>query len=267
MGGKACAEMGVSTRIREKVVSPCIDVLEWDGAVAAILNWAMRREHRFVTVCNVHSVVTARTVSALRDAINESDMATPDGMPVAWVITQRRQRRQQRISGMELTLTLCAAAEKNGISVAFYGSVPHTLDRLGQSLRKQFPSLTIGATISPPFRELTSEELSNDIRALNESGAGIVFVGLGCPKQEIWMHQNRDRINAVQIGIGAAFEFIAGTVKRPPKWMQRVGLEWLGRLLTEPRRLWRRYFVTNSVFLVWLAYEAIAVRGESRREP
>jgi len=191
-------------------------------------------------------------------------MATPDGKPVAWFIGRSLAKAQPRVSGMELALALCAEAQTHGIIVSFYGSRAATLQALKVSLLEKFPSLKIGAMISPPFRALSTEELSSDIDALNAAGSGIVFVGLGCPKQEIWMHAHRDRINAVQVGIGAAFDFIAGTVKRPPAWMHGIGLEWLGRLLAEPRRLWRRYLVTNSLFLLWLVSHALSSRRLQR---
>lgn len=249
---------------RVRVIDSCIDALDWKQVIVTITSWASARESRTVTVCNVHSVVTARSNEFLLEAINDSDIATPDGKPVAWFVGFQLGRPQPRISGMELTLALCAEAQAQGVVVSFYGSQPKTLDALKKSLLRRFPELQIGAMISPPFRVLTPEELAADIDALNAAGSGIVFVGLGCPKQEIWMHAHRDRINAVQVGIGAAFDFIAGTVKRPPVWMHGIGLEWLGRLLAEPRRLWRRYLVTNSLFLLWLVSHALSSRRVQR---
>jgi len=254
----------IISRHRERVMETWIDALEWGGAVQTIISWAQRRESRIVSVCNVHSVVTARTEKALQDAINASDMATPDGMPVAWFIGRRLGRDQQRISGMELTLALCAEAERQGVTIAFYGSQQATLDRLRQALEHSFPRLHIGVMISPPFRPLTPMETAADLALINASGAGLLFVGLGCPKQEIWMHAHRNEILGAQVGIGAAFDFIAGTVKRPPAWMRESGLEWLGRLIAEPRRLWRRYFVTNSLFVIWLARELLSGGLKSR---
>lgn len=258
---------GASLRGRELVIETYIDVLEWAPAIAKILHWAKHRESRSISVCNVHSVVAARSDPILREAINGSDMATPDGMPIAWLISHRQGRTQPRVSGMELTLALCAEAEAAGVVVSFYGSQPGTLDRLRASLTCNFPKLKIGTMISPPYRQLTPEELSADILALNDSGAGIVFVGLGCPKQEVWMHANRSQIAAVQIGVGAVFDFMAGTIKRPPVWMQNAGLEWFGRLISEPRRLWRRYFVTNSLFLAWLLQDLVTNGRASSRSP
>ena len=242
-------------RVRELVISCWIDQLDWSQAVGGIIAWAAAREHRAVCICNVHSVVTARDDEALRKAINEADMATPDGMPVAWLIGRRRGRRQARINGPDLTLMLCREAEAQGISVAFFGSTDASLHRLRDELARCFPRLQVAMTISPPFRPLSGEETREYCRRLDRSGAGIVFVGLGCPKQEIWIAAHRDEISAVLIGVGAAFEFIAGTVRRPPFWMQRLGLEWLGRLRAEPRRLWRRYLVTNSVYVGYVLHE------------
>lgn len=251
-------------RHRERVIETWINALDWSAAVETIMGWAERRESRVVSVCNVHSVVTAKSELALQDAINSSDMATPDGMPLAWFIGRRLGREQSRISGMELTLALCAEAERSNIVVAFYGSQESTLDRLREALERRFPRLRVGVMISPPFRVLTPDEVAADLSRIKASGAGILFVGLGCPKQEIWMQTHRNDISAVQVGIGAAFDFIAGTVKRPPAWMRNAGLEWLGRLIAEPRRLWRRYFVTNSLFIAWLAREMLSRKLKSR---
>lgn len=243
------------TCIREFIVSSWIDCLHWMEAIQRILNWAEGREHRTVCLCNVHSVVTARSDRALREAIDKADIATPDGMPVAWLIGRRRGIRQARINGPDLTLKLCQEATNLGIGVAFYGSSLDTLARLRAELTARFPALRITAMISPPFHALTAAETESFNRQLNESGAGIVFVGLGCPKQEVWMADHKESVSAVLIGVGAAFDYIAGTVKRPPLWMQRIGLEWLGRLIAEPRRLWRRYLVTNSIYIAYLIRE------------
>lgn len=247
-------------RVRELVVSCWIDQLDWSQAIGRIIAWAAAREHRTVCICNVHSVVTARDDEALRKAINQADMATPDGMPVAWLIGRRHGRRQSRINGPDLTLALCREAEVQGISVAFFGSTDASLHQLRDELARRFPRLQVATTISPPFRPLSEVEAREYCWQLDRSGAGIVFVGLGCPKQEIWVAAHRDEIGAVLVGVGAAFEFIAGTVRRPPVWMQNRGLEWLGRLWAEPRRLWRRYLVTNSVYICYVLHELLTGR-------
>lgn len=239
------------TRVRIAVVDSLIDRLTWPEAEESIAAWAARREPRVVCICNVHSVVTARSDAALQKAINEADLATPDGMPVAWMLRHLSGADQARINGPDLTLRLCALAEHEGHVVAFYGSTPHTLELLRAALAREFPRLHIGAMISPPFRALTPEEDAEFVAQINASGAALVFVGLGCPKQEVWMAAHREQVQGVQLGVGAAFDYIAGTVKRPPRWMQEHGLEWLGRLVAEPRRLWRRYLKTNFLFILY----------------
>ena len=253
------------SRDRELVLDSWIDPLEWDATLTRILGWASAREQRMVCVCNVHSVVTARDDAALCDAINGADMATPDGMPVAWLIGRRRRAPQARINGPDLTVALCREAAARGIAVAFYGSTEASLTQLRAALVQRFPALRVAITLSPPFRALEAAETAVYCQQINDSGAGLVFVGLGCPKQEIWMATNRHQISAVTVGVGAAFEFIAGTVRRPPVWMQRLGLEWLGRLWAEPRRLWRRYLVTNSVYTSYVLHELLTGRRHNTR--
>jgi len=231
-----------------KVLGVQIDALSWLDAVDRLLSWARARESRYVTICNVHVVVSASRDAAYRDVINGSDMATPDGAPVAWMLRRQGFSDQPRISGPDLMWTLCESAASESLPIYCYGSTEATLGLLDARLREAFPALRITLE-SPPFRALTVEEDAAAVDRINASGAGIVFVGLGCPKQERWMVEHRGRINAVMIGVGAAFDFHAGTVQRAPAWMRDNGLEWLHRLASEPRRLWKRYLVTNTLFI------------------
>lgn len=240
---------------REVIIGTWVSRLTWDRAVNTIIGWAQARTSRYVCVSNVHAVVTARSDNRLRAAINGADMATPDGMPLAWLISKRGDTHQERISGTELTHKICAEAARHGVPIYLFGSTGDTLRKLQATLLGQYPQLTISGSYSPPFRPLSQAEDDEVVGRINSLSPGIVFVGLGCPKQEIWMAEHRGRIHGVMIGIGAAFEFIAGTVRRPPLWMQKTGMEWLGRLLMEPRRLWKRYFVTNSIFIALVAKE------------
>jgi N-acetylglucosaminyldiphosphoundecaprenol N-acetyl-beta-D-mannosaminyltransferase len=204
----------------------------------------------------VHVVVSASRDAAYRDIINASDMATPDGAPVAWMLRRLGFSGQSRISGPDLMWTLCERAEKENLPICCYGSTKATLGLLEARLRAAFPALKMTLE-SPPFRALTPEEDAAAVERINSSGAGIVFVGLGCPKQERWMAEHRGRINAVMIGVGAAFDFHAGTVQRAPVWMRDNGLEWLHRLLSEPGRLWKRYLVTNTLFILGAARQLL----------
>lgn len=232
------------------VLGAQIDALSWNDALDQLFVWARARSSRYVCICNVHVVVTASRNAAYLQIINSADMATPDGAPVAWMLRRQGFARQTRISGPDIMSALCARCAAQGVPVYFYGSTNATLAALEQRLRTRFPKLQIGGMESPPFRMLTAEEDQHATERINGSGAGIVFVGLGCPKQENWMAEHRGRVHAVMIGVGAAFDFHAGTVQRAPAWMREHGLEWLHRLLSEPRRLWKRYLVTNTLFML-----------------
>lgn len=235
-------------RTTGSVLGAQIDALSWDTALTCLLGWARARASRYVTICNVHVVVSAWRDAPYREVINGSDMATPDGAPVAWMLRRQGFAGQPRISGPDLMWALCEHAANEGVPIYCYGSTEATLGLLKGRLPAAFPDLQM-AMESPPFRALTTEEDAAAVARINDSGAGIVFVGLGCPKQERWMAEHRGRVNAVMIGVGAAFEFHAGTVQRAPAWMRDNGLEWLHRLASEPRRLWKRYLVTNTLFI------------------
>lgn len=232
------------------IIGTPIDRLTWEVALQQIARWASQRESRYVCICNVHSVVTASQDTAFHRAVNAADMATPDGAPVAWMMRRLGFDQQQRINGPDLMWKYCAEAATRPESVFLYGGTAETLTLLQEKLCAAFPGLKIAGMYSPPFRELTAEETAAAIKLINDSGAGTVWVSLGCPKQEKWMAAHRGKIHAVMIGVGAAFDYHAGTIRRAPLWMQHAGLEWLHRLASEPRRLWKRYLVTNTVFVV-----------------
>lgn len=227
-----------------------IDVLDWDEALTRIENWASRNESRVVAICNAHSVITAKEDPEFRQAVLQSDMATADGTPVAWTIRKLGHPGQRRINGPDLMMLYCERAALTGQKIFLYGNRESTLETLTGVLSSRLPGLLIAGSYAPPFRELSADEDEQIVRQINDSGAQVVFVSLGCPKQEKWMAAHRGRINAVMIGVGAAFDYHAGTVRRAPLWMQDAGLEWLYRLASEPGRLWRRYLTTNTAFIV-----------------
>lgn len=237
-------------RQRIAVIGAPIDALDPRQALAQIAEWASRRESRYVCICNVHSVVSALQRTDFARAVHEADMATPDGAPVAWMMRRLGATGQPRVSGPDLMLAYCADATLRGEAIYLFGSTPETLATLEKRLTARWPTLKIAGSYSPPFGPISPEEDKLIIDQINRSGAGTVWVSLGCPKQELWMAQHRGQINAVMIGVGAAFDFHAGTITRAPEWMQNSGLEWLHRLLSEPGRLWRRYLVTNTTFII-----------------
>lgn len=240
-----------ASRTLSPVIGAPIDAVNWSEALSRLAGWAAVRQSRYVCICNVHSVVTARENNDFAQVIREADMATPDGAPVAWLMRRLGIASQERINGPDLMWRYCAEAARRNESIYLYGGQQSTLDILQSKLLEQFPGLQIAGTYSPPYRPLSVEEDAAVVEAINLSGAGTVWVSLGCPKQEKWMAEHRGRINAVMIGVGAAFDYHAGTIQRAPLWMQRNGLEWLHRLCSEPRRLWRRYLVTNTLFIYY----------------
>lgn len=236
-------------RVRIPVLGAPIDVATWRESLNRIAGWVRRAEPRVVVTCNVHSVVTARQDPGLRAAIEGADLSTADGMPVAWFLSILRRKRQERIAGPDLMWHYCGEAAGRGERVLLFGSTLRTLELLTARLQRDFPGLQVVDTIAPPWGEWSAELEDALIERINASGAQVVFVGLGCPKQEIWMARQRGRVQGVMIGVGAAFDFHAGTVRRAPLWMQKSGLEWTWRLWREPRRLVGRYVRTNLRFL------------------
>jgi N-acetylglucosaminyldiphosphoundecaprenol N-acetyl-beta-D-mannosaminyltransferase len=230
-----------------------ISVTTYRRVVRAILEAAKRREPAIVSFHPVSAVVETSGTPSMLAKVNRFQIVAPDGQPVRWALNWLYGTCvRHRVCGPDTTLLLCRRAAKAGVAVFFYGSTPETLRDLQANLRRQAPALRIAGAISPPYRPLTPEEDERFVTEINSSGAGIVFIGLGYPRQDLFADAHRDCIVAVQVCVGAAFDFHAGRVRRAPRWMQRSGLEWCHRLAMEPRRLWRRYFVTNTVFLLRL---------------
>jgi N-acetylglucosaminyldiphosphoundecaprenol N-acetyl-beta-D-mannosaminyltransferase len=251
----------VGVRDTRPVLGVPIDVLDWAQALQRIGHWAARHESRVVCICNAHSVVTAGDDPAFMRVLAAADMATADGAPIAWLMRRLGCTGQARINGPDLMLRYCEQAQASGESIFLYGSSEDTLRTLCLRLRERWPALKIAGSHSPPYRAPTAEEDATIADAINASGAGTVWVSLGCPKQELWMAGQRGRIRAVMVGVGAAFDYHAGTLRRAPPWMQHAGLEWLFRLLSEPRRLWRRYLVTNTAFVARAARQLLSGSG------
>lgn len=251
-GGEAPsgADPGNHGRTRVAVLGVPIDIVSWREALNRIASWASAGEARVVVTCNVHSVVTAGSNAELEAAIRGAEMSTADGMPVAWLLSALRRERQERIAGPDLMWHYCGEAAGRGEKIFLFGSTERTLGLLVQRLQRDFPGLDVVGTLAPPWGDWSVEDNQGFVERIRESGAQVVFVGLGCPKQEIWMHRHRHEIPAVMIGVGAAFDFYAGTVPRAPLWMQKSGLEWTWRLAREPRRLFGRYLRTNARFVV-----------------
>jgi N-acetylglucosaminyldiphosphoundecaprenol N-acetyl-beta-D-mannosaminyltransferase len=252
---------GIASRY---IVGMRVDATSYEQACRQILAWADHKESRYVCASTVNNAIESVDDPTFRAVMNGADMVTPDGMPLVWGLRLLGCREATRVYGPDLTEKLLALAAARGTRVGFYGGDPVVLATLTYVARRRWTGLRIVYTFSPPFRPLTTEEDGRTTGDIKTSGVQILFVGLGSPKQDRWMAEHKGSFDAVMVGVGAAFDFIAGTKRQAPPFMQRAGLEWLFRLLSEPRRLWKRYLVRNPWF-VWLFGRELVNRQLHRR--
>ncbi|MGB7440898.1 MAG: WecB/TagA/CpsF family glycosyltransferase [Coleofasciculaceae cyanobacterium] len=243
-----------------KVINSSLTALTFDEQIQTILNWASCKESKTVCVANVHMLMEAYSQSDFARVLEDADLVTSDGMPLVWMMRLMGAFDQQRVAGLDILDSVCQLAQERGVSVFFLGSTAEILEPMRKRLEGEFPKLKIAGMEPLPFRPLTPSEDQAIINEINESGAGLVFVSLGCPKQERWMAQRKGKIKAVMIGLGGAFPVYAGIHKRAPRWVRDKGLEWFYRLLQEPRRLWKRYIETIPPF-IWLALKQLLIKA------
>lgn len=217
------------------------DALSTDAAADQIAAWASGHEARYVCFSNAHGTIEAQDDPSFADVLNGADLNVPDGMSTVRAMRARGLRQDDRVYGPDVTLAIVQRAAEQQIPIALYGSTQKVLDLLQERLPQKAPGLQIVEAISPPFRPLTDEEDAAFVERIRRSGARIVLVGLGCPRQERWCAEHAEATGAVCLAVGAAFDFHAGLLAQAPRWMQQAGLEWAYRLAVEPRRLWRRY--------------------------
>ena len=259
-----------SAVVSREVLGMRVDALEgYDDAVDTIVAWASKCSARTVGVATVNNVMESYDDDTFRRVMNGCDLVTPDGMPLVWALSLLGVAGATRVCGPQLTPLLLARAEERGIAVGFYGGDEETLDALRRVAAQRWPSLRVAYAHSPPFRSLTAEEDAEIVGGIMGAGVQLLFVGLGCPKQERWMAEHADRLPIVTIGVGAAFDFLAGSKRQAPRVLQRIGLEWAFRLVSEPRRLWRRYLRQNPRFLALFARQLLRERrrGEQLDRP
>lgn len=238
-----------------------ISITDYNEAVAAIINAASAKESGLVSAYAVHAVIHLTATPEMRQIANDFDMITPDGQPVRWAMNWlHRVKMSDRVYGPELMLRVCEQAADQGLPIYLYGGTPIVLQKLEANLLQRYPRLQVVGREDPPFRPLSETELDDVVKRINDSGAAILFIGLGCPKQDVFAHEIRERVQVVQLCVGAAFDFHAGVKLMAPLWMQKSGLEWLFRLYQEPQRLWKRYLTTNLVFLYRLSREILGTR-------
>lgn len=220
---------------------------------------------QYICVSNVHTTVMAFRNEQYRNIQNSAAMALPDGKPLSLVSKRRGFKNAQRVSGPDLLVKMLLESKTKGYRHFFYGSTEDTLEKLKTEIMRQFPETVIAGMYSPPFRDLTVQEDEEIINFINECTPDFVWIGLGAPKQEKWMYSHKNRIYGIMLGVGAAFDFQAGTVKRAPKWMQKLCLEWFYRILQDPRRMLRRYIGTNFSFIWNVLKEDIRSKKEDKR--
>ena len=246
--------------LSKKVISLHISLLSYQEALAQVVALGKRRQPGYVCFANVHMTIEAFQHPDFAVQVNAATLTVADGVPVAIALRHLYGIRQERIAGMDLMPDLLARCEAEGLSVAFYGSDETTQRAIRQRLEQQHPHLHIACQLVPPFRKLTDTENEDFIIQINDSGANVVLVCLGCPKQEKWMSTHTPKIKAMLLGVGGAFATYAGQKKRSPRWMQRFALEWLYRLVQEPKRMLGRYLFTNSLFILLMAKAWLTIK-------
>lgn len=247
--------------MRNQILGTRVDPTSYAAATAKVLDWAKKRESRYVCVANVHMVMESYDAPAFQKLVNAADLVTPDGMPLVWALRRMGYPNQSRVYGPDLMIKVIERAASDEVPVGFFGGRPEVLNELVSRLQAQFPSLKVRYCFSPPFRPILPEEDERLVTEINRSGTRILFVGLGCPRQEFWMAEHTGKIKSVMLGVGAAFDFHAGAIRQAPRWMQNIGLEWLFRFSQEPRRLARRYLYHNPRFLLLLARQLLLKVG------
>ena len=235
---------------RRTILGVGIAATSYADATERVMDWASRGESCYVCLGAVNNIMEARNSAEYRTVIEEAALVTSDGMPLVWLLRRLGVPQATRVYGPDLTPRVLRAAEAAGVPIGIYGGTEPVLQRLLEVVDRNFPALKVSYISAPPFRPPTPLEDEETTRAINAAGVRILFVGLGSPKQDRWMYAHRHRIHAVMLGVGAAFDFLAGVKAQAPRWMQRSGLEWLFRLLTEPRRLGPRYLRQNPKFAV-----------------
>ncbi len=237
---------------RVRVISLATNVCNHESAIEKIAGLVKDGNGGYVCFSTVHMVMESYDQQEFGAKVNGADFIVPDGMPIVWMQKLQGEKNAKRVRANDLMTMLCEYAEKNNLKVGFYGGKQEVIGAILKRAAQELPKLQIAYAYSPPFRPLTVEEDTKITEEIKSSGAQILFMGLGCPKQENWMAVHKNTLSAVMLGVGASFDFYAGNVKESPEWIGNLGFEWLFRLFQEPKRLWRRYLILNPRF-VWLA--------------
>ncbi|HEX6124050.1 MAG TPA: WecB/TagA/CpsF family glycosyltransferase [Pyrinomonadaceae bacterium] len=245
---------------RVRVVSLNPDVVDHDAAIRRVIELINDGHGGYVCFSTVHMVMEAHDSPSFAEKVNAADMVVPDGMPIVWMQKLQGQTNAARVRANDLMMLLCEFAASHDLTIGFYGGRQEVIDAILERVDRDHPNLRVVYAFSPPFRPLTDEEDSKVVSDINAARPDLLFMGLGCPKQENWMADHKGKVKAVMLGVGASFDFFAGNVRESPAWLGRLGLEWAYRLTQEPRRLWRRYLILNPRFMLLAARQIILKR-------
>jgi N-acetylglucosaminyldiphosphoundecaprenol N-acetyl-beta-D-mannosaminyltransferase len=241
------------------IIGSPITALSFQDQINTMVKWAKSNLSKVVCIANVHMLIEAHQNPFFGSVLQNADLVTPDGMPLVWMLRFLGAGRQDRVAGIDVLEGVCKLSQETGVGIYFLGSQNTILEKMKRRLNREFPNLKISGMTSLPFRPLTDGEDRTLVHTLNQSGAGLIFVSLGCPKQETWMSQHKGQVSAVMVGLGGTFPVYAGIQKRAPKVIRKAGLQWLYRLIGEPRRLWKRYATTIPLF-IWLVSKQLLER-------
>ena len=241
-----------------------VDGTSYEDASQQVVQWAKEERSAYVCVSTVHMVMEAFDSDVFQGVVNGADLVTPDGRPLVWALKALGVKGASQVRGTDLTTAVIERAARENVPIGLYGGTPELLESFTRVLHERHPRVRIACKIAPPFRPLTPEENEAVTQEIVESGARILLVGIGCPKQEKWMVAHKGRISAVMLGVGAAFDFHTGQVRQAPRWMQVTGLEWVFRLLMDPKRLWKRYTKHNPRFVGLFLLQLLGLRRFDR---
>lgn len=249
-----------------EVLGMRVDMVGISEIVAVMNGWIKDKSyHNYIVVSNADTVVKAREDVGMRNAVNSSSLSIPDGISLVLLGRSKGFVLKKRAYGPDLMLEFLKVSEENGFSHFLYGATEETLAKLIGNIRKLYPKVKIAGSFAPPFRPLTQEEDAKIVDLINLCAPDVLWAGIGCPKQELWMFAHRDKLNVpVMAGVGAAFDFISGVKRQAPRWIRESGFEWLFRFFCEPKRLWRRYLINNLKFVFYIVIEFISPKSSSR---
>lgn len=253
---------------KPKILKMPVGITTIEGVTTSIVELAKARTSSYVCISNVHMCMEAFDSEKFEEVLNQSDIVVPDGRPIYWALKLLGFSLAKQVRGQDLMNELCRLSQANNVKIGLYGGADdEVLSLVTEKITSEYPNVDITFAYSPPFRPMSANEREQIVNMINDASVGILFVGIGCPKQEYWMAQHKGEIKSVMLGVGAAFDFISGNKRHAPRWMQYIGLEWLFRLLSEPKRLWKRYLKQNPRFIYYFLQQWLFKKDFTKEGP